>query len=790
MPMTRGAAIAASILTLLATALPAQVETPGPGEMQSQVARTLARAEVGPLTAVFAVGTELADIGDSESLARAIAQAAASVGNRGRLAAAVGLRALADGDLYGKEILELLEPVTNSQATGEQAAALSILADATLFNSRVLPDVRTLVAKRLGDALAPADAQIEAARALWRIGNQDQSLQAKQTLTGFLASSDHGTSLLAALTLAEFNSDLTGKLGSILRRAATEPTSDGRLAATYLQREEERRLFQRRLRQLLSEANEPATAASDDPLGLIRELMRLAESEHIRGEAFKSDDMVESAAKGLLQSLDPHSTFFTSDEFQRFFFDLNREYGGIGAFVNFDRDGIFSITRPIYSGPAYRAGLRSGDRIFEVDGWETGGRTSEEIISRLKGQPNTSVVLKVMRPGLQEPKDVAITRQEIVVPSVNFEMLPGDIGYAEVVTFAQNTGQELRTAISNLRAQGMTAMILDLRNDTGGYLLAARDVVEMFVPGDKLVVYTQGRTEEKQEYRTRPGRQLVTELPLCVLVNEFTASASEITAGALQDHGRAKIVGDRSYGKGSVQQIMSLRSRSPEPFEDKNEDGVRNEWETYTDLNDNGKYDPGAHVKVTIARYYLPSGRSIHKEIDRDGRIIAPDWGIIPDVAIELREVSAKDAWKNAELFEIYQAGKLQEYSKKLVTDEPQLCLQLAEGDGGDPSKYPGFEEFFGGLDTHLDRDDIRRWVRYLVRDEVADLRGKAYPGGRALGDIQEDAQLQEAMRQVLEQQGKDIRDLEGLRSVLKISFGDEPESKTPETAGKSTAKR
>jgi C-terminal peptidase prc len=738
-------------------------------ELEEQVQNKLARANEAPSAQAFSIGAEIADLGDGEGLARIIAALATKGGPRAKLAGAVAIREIADGDGFGKEILDLLTPVVSSSSDDEQILALSVLGSKDAFNNQITPKVRELVHARLSDTMASAAVQAEAARALWQVGSEDQRLLAKQTLLGFLKSSDGSIAVRAALTLAEFNSDLSGPLGSVLRRAATEPTPEGRLAAAYMAREEERRVFQRRLQQLLVEPT--GSRGADSRYGLLDELSRMAESLHIRGDSIPAEELLESAAKGMMQALDPHSAFFTPQESQRFLFDLNREYGGIGAFVNFDRDNVFSITRPIYSGPAYRAGLRSGDKILEVDGWETFGRTTEEIIKNLKGPPDTTVVLKIARPGLPEPKDVAIVRQEIVVPSVNYEVLPGGVGYVEVLTFAQNTGEEVRTALGHLQSQGYTSLVLDLRNNTGGYLLAARDLVEMFVEPAKLVVYTKDRSEESNEYRTRRGRQISTELPLAVLVNEFTASASEITAGALQDHGRAKIIGTRSFGKGSVQQILPLRSRPPEPFEDKNANDVRDDWEPFTDANGNGKYDPGAHAKITIARYFLPSGRSIHKEVDREGRVIAPDWGIIPDTEIELREVSAKDAWKNAEIFEIFGTGKLQDFARAGVKSNPDQFLRLADGDGGDHTRYPGFEELYESLDTNLSRDDVRRWVRYLVRDEVADLRGKAYPGGRAVGDIQEDAQLQEAIRQLLAQRGEDIRKIEAYSKTLKIDF-------------------
>ncbi len=255
-----------------------------------------------------------------------------------------------------------------------------------------------------------------------------------------------------------------------------------------------------------------------------------------------------------------------------------------------------------------------------------------------------------------------------------------------------------------------------------------------------------------------------------------SASASEITSGALQDHGRATIVGTRTYGKGSVQQLLPLRSKPPEPFEDQNGNGQHDDWEPYTDTNGNGKYDVGPHVKLTVARYYLPSGRCLNKDVDRDGKVLNPDWGVTPDVKIELHELSVKDAWKNAELFDLFQKNAFQSYVHDHLPDNKDLFLELAAGDLGKSDKYPDFDTFYAGLDTHLSKDDVRRWLRYEMRDAVADLRGKAYPGGRMLDDPEEDAQLQEGVRQILGKLGKDIREIPAYKDVLKIDF---PKEKT-----------
>lgn len=770
---TRAAALRAlscAILPLLTTLTPLTAQ----GDLDRDVARTIARAEDGPFARVWEVGRDLSDLGgdgQEDQLARSIAATAQNGSMRARLAAAFALRDLADGAVFGKELLAVLTPVCSSDDNEARAAALEILGDDELFNRRLGPDVRKILRDNATGELLDPTVRLAAARSLWGVGSETERREAKQVMVDFLRSRDRSMKIEAALALAEINTDSHGPGWNVLREISAEPTKEGRLARSFLQREREMREAARRIGQLTLSA---MPGANDDAeFAVLKELLLRARAQHIRGETFDNDYLIEHAAKGLAKSLDRHSTYFSSDEFERFFFDLNREYAGIGAFVNFDQDGDFSIVRPIYSGPAYRKGLRSGDKIIQVDGWETAGHTSEEIISRLKGKPNTDVVVQILRPGLTEPQDVHIAREEIQVPSVNSDLLPGNVGYLELVTFAQNTADECRKHILDLQQRGATAFVLDVRNNTGGYLLAARDVVELFVPGRKLVVYTQGRdTEERIDYYTH-DQATVPDVPLAVLINQFSASASEITAGALQDHGRAAIVGERSFGKGSVQSLLPMRTMPPEDFDDKNKNGVHDEWEPFDDRNGNNKYDVGAHLKLTVARYHLPSGRSLHKEINPDGKVLNPDWGIMPDSLLDLREVAPTDAWKNAEIFELYKKSAFQNYVEKHFETSKEAFLEIAAGDKGSTALYPEFDTFFESLDTHLSKDDVRRWLRYEIRDRVADLRSKAYPGGRAVGDYQEDAQLQEAVRLVMEKRGDDIRKVPEYEPVLKLTFAE-----------------
>ncbi|MGE3174123.1 MAG: S41 family peptidase [Planctomycetota bacterium] len=746
-------------------------------DLEGKVATILAQADAAPLEQAFDYGLQILDNTDedrTDPVRDAIVGAVQGVGagEKGRIAAAVALQNLKPAeDTYGNDILAVLTPVAGSADPEVRGAAMAMLGEERYFNSRILPDVRKLLADNCQDELVAPRVRIEAAVSLWRVGSNPQRATAKSTLEQFLRSTDRELRIRGALALAEMNVP-TGEARAVLRDIQHEPNDLGRRARLYLQREQERREFEELLARLIEQRNQPAGAASDDDYRTLTELRQLIRASHVNGSQLDDHELIEFAAKGMLQGLDPHSTFFTSDEFRKFFFDLHPEYGGIGAFVNFDQDNDFSIIRPIYSGPAYRAGLRSGDKILEVEGWETAGHTSEDIIARLKGRPDTPVVLKVFRPGWQEPETMTIVRQQIHVPSVNATMLPGDVGYIELVTFGSATAEELDQALTGLMQKGAIGVVLDVRNNTGGFLTQAREVVEKFVEGRKMVVYTEGPREPRREYRTRDNA--ICNLPMAVLTNNFSASASEITAGALQDLGRAVIVGERTFGKGTVQNMMSLATDPGERFDDLNQDGSWQEGEPYEDTNGNGKFDVGAHIKLTVAKYYLPSGRTPHREFDKEGKIVDPGWGVTPDFKIDLLENKPEDAWKNAAVFGLLKKNVFRTYVKEHMAGHEELFRQLAEGDDGDPQRYPDFDGWYESLETKLTKDDVRRWLRYEVRDAVSDLRGAVYPGQRALGDPQEDAQLQEAVRQLLSKSGKDIRQVAAYAHVLKIPFDDD----------------
>lgn len=768
----------------LATATPALAQ-----DLAVQVRAQLEQAEAATVADAFARAPALADLApeqNADAFRDVVVKQAKEVGPKARLLAALALRDLKADTTYGKDLLDLLKPVAGGEAEDARVAALVVLGDERLFNTRVLPDVQKLVDGVAKDELQPPKVRIEAALALYGVGTNAQRVTAKTVLEQFLQSSDRDLQQRGALALAEMNIE-GGPAWAILRDIQDQPTDMGRRAKLYLQREEQRREFSQMLARVVEKSRGEQKPGDAGAYALLDELKQRIRALHVRGSEVTDEELMEYAAKGMLSGLDPHSTFFTSEEFQKFFFDLNREYGGIGAFVNFDQDGDFSIVRPIYSGPAYKAGMKSGDKILEIDGWETAGHTTDEIIARLKGRPETSVSLKVFRPGFQKPEELTVVRRQISVPAINWAMVPGDIGYVELINFSQNISEELRKALTDLEQRGAKGIVLDVRNNTGGFLQEARTIVEQFVAGKKLVVYTEGPAEPRRNYYTSDRNRKVCELPVAVLTNNFSASASEITAGALQDLKRATVIGERSFGKGSVQNILDLDSDPAEDFEDLDKDRVWQEGEPYEDRNKNGKYDPGAHIKLTIAKYYLPSGRCPHREFDKDGRIVDPGWGVTPDKVLDLLENKPEDAWKNSAVLALLKKGVFREYVKKQLAQNEALFRELAEGDGGDPKRYPDFAAFYAGLDTKLSEDDVRRWLRYEVRDQVSDLRGAVYPGQRALGDPQEDAQLQEAVRTILSTLGQDIRAIPAYQNVLKIKFD---EAKTDGGAAASDAKK
>ncbi len=302
------------------------------------------------------------------------------------------------------------------------------------------------------------------------------------------------------------------------------------------------------------------------------------------------DELVNGAIKGMLQTLDPHSSYLTPDMLKQVEVETKGVFGGLGIEIGV-KDGILTIIAPIDDTPAFRAGLQAGDKIVRIENEPTRDMNVMDAVKRLRGEPGTKVTIWIAREGLSEPRSYTITRDIIKIKSVKSKAMGEGIGYIKLTQFQQDTDGELEKALQALTKEkgGVKGLVLDLRNNPGGLLDQAVKVADRFIDSG-LIVYTDGRIENQKfkYFAHKEGTYL--GFPMVVLVNAGSASASEIVAGALQDHGRAILLGMQTFGKGSVQTII--------PMED------------------------GSAIRLTTARYFTPNGRSIQAK------------GIEPDIAV------------------------------------------------------------------------------------------------------------------------------------------------------------
>lgn len=329
------------------------------------------------------------------------------------------------------------------------------------------------------------------------------------------------------------------------------------------------------------------------PLQELRAFVEVFERvSHDYVDAVEDKKLLEGAISGMLANLDPHSAYLPPKDFKEMEEHTRGEFGGLGMEVGME-DGFVKVVSPIDDTPAQEAGVKAGDLIIKLGNEAVKGKTLQDAVKIMRGKPGTKIVLTIVRKGESAPIEVEITRAVIKVKSLKQRMLTDQIGYARISQFQVRTGADLKQSIAKLEEQnggGLAGLVLDLRNNPGGVLNAAVQVSDAFL-NKGLIVYTEGRIENsKMRFEAKPG-DLLEGKPIVVLINEGSASASEIVAGALQDQKRAVIAGRTSFGKGSVQTMMQLNN--------------------------------GAAIKVTTARYYTPSGRSIQAE------------GIEPDVEIE-----------------------------------------------------------------------------------------------------------------------------------------------------------
>jgi carboxyl-terminal processing protease len=331
------------------------------------------------------------------------------------------------------------------------------------------------------------------------------------------------------------------------------------------------------------------TGATYEQLRLFTEVLSIVQNQYV--DETQSKDLIYNAIKGTLRGLDPHSSFLEPESYKEMQVETSGSFGGLGIEITL-RDDILTVVSPIDGTPAHRAGIQPGDRIVKIDGVSTKDMQLADAVKRMRGKPGTPVTITVVREGWAEPKDFPIVREQIRIQSVRAYELENGIGYIRLRQFQEQTPTDLEGAIDKLTKSGAKALILDLRNNPGGLLTASVEVTEKFVEDGKLVVYTEGRVRNQNMRFTAHGKHPFTTLPMVILVNQGSASASEIVAGALQDYGRAIVVGTQTFGKGSVQTIIPLSD--------------------------------GSGLRLTTAKYFTPKGRSIHGK------------GLTPDIIVEM----------------------------------------------------------------------------------------------------------------------------------------------------------
>ena len=338
-----------------------------------------------------------------------------------------------------------------------------------------------------------------------------------------------------------------------------------------------------------------------EKLKAFSEILSLIESNYV--EEVDSEQLIDGAISGMVKSLDPHSSYLPPKSYKDMLVDTSGKFGGLGIEISM-RKGILTVISPIEDTPAFKAGIEAGDKIIKIEDESTLDMTLTDAVSRLRGKTGSPITITIFRESLEAPKEFTIVRAIIKVRSVIKKVYPNNIGYVKIRSFSKSTSSDLDAALAEFERKGVSKLILDVRNNPGGLLNQAVEVSDRFLKKENLIVYTKGRTSEQNMRFTTHDKDNRATYPMIVLVNGGSASASEIVAGALQDLGRAIILGTTTFGKGSVQTIIPLSD--------------------------------GSALRLTTARYYTPSGRIIQEN------------GIEPDITVEMPLASELKAAEEA----------------------------------------------------------------------------------------------------------------------------------------------
>lgn len=343
---------------------------------------------------------------------------------------------------------------------------------------------------------------------------------------------------------------------------------------------------------------------------------------YVDEDKVKGDSLLYGAIKGMLSTLDPYSHFMDPEEYKESQSEMGGKYGGIGVEITI-RNDILTVVTPFEKSPAWYKGIRAGDRILKIDGVSTKNITINEAVKKIRGQKGTSVVLTILHEGEEKSEDIEIVRDIIKIQSVWSYVIKDNIGYIRLRNFLESSSRDIEKVLMGFEKENVKAVIFDLRNNPGGLLNVSVDIADKFLPADKLIVYTQGRSKDSsRKYYSTSGNPYSETVPLILLVNKGSASASEIVTGAVQDNKRGVVIGTQTFGKASVQSVYTLGD--------------------------------GSGMRLTTAYYYTPSGKKIHEK------------GITPDIIVE--ETQPSDVIWKLRYYEYFI-----NYAKKYIKDNQQL---------------------------------------------------------------------------------------------------------------------
>lgn len=361
---------------------------------------------------------------------------------------------------------------------------------------------------------------------------------------------------------------------------------------------------------LLSPSVRSAAEQTYGDMRLLIEVLSLIKDNYVQD--IDTRKLVYGGASGMVRVLDPFSQFLEPDAHKEMKSETEGEFGGLGIRIAI-REGVLTVITPLPGTPAYRQGILPGDRIIKIDGESTQDILIEQAVKKLRGAPGSKVTVTVAHDGEKTTQDFVLTRELIKVESIKSKMLSEEVGYVRLTEFQQRSAVDFDAALKDLKAKGMKSLVVDLRNNPGGLLNVAVDVCRLFVGNSKLIVYTEGRRQPRQEFRADAVAPYA-NIPMVILVNRGSASGSEIFAGALQDYHRAVVLGSETFGKGSVQSVIPLAD--------------------------------GSGLRLTTAKYYTPSGRTFHRD-EKTGK-----GGILPDIEIDVpREMEVKLQQQDEEIY-------------------------------------------------------------------------------------------------------------------------------------------